>query len=189
MPAANSSFSSRGPLGSAGANVGAELGVNLDLPALSAPTQTLLVTSWRLYLEVFVNGWEKGLDHSVQVSTFSSGGRSSPKCPSVFSQIPAPHCTGPPLPRSPSTPQIWVPKAISCHAVSITPQQGVQCLPVNELCSESAALVEVESWGWGGFRTRLPRRNNEALPSRIRYQDFALLTLRRLCRFMSRRCT
>lgn len=77
MPAANSSFSSRGPLGSAGANVGAELGVNLDLPALSAPTQTLLVTSWRLYLEVFVNGWEKGLDHSVQVSTFSSGGRSS----------------------------------------------------------------------------------------------------------------
>lgn len=98
MPAANSSFSSRGPLGSAGANVGAELGVNLDLPALSAPTQTLLVTSWRLYLEVFVNGWEKGLDHSVQVSTFSSGGRSSPKCPSVFSQIPAPHFTGPPSP-------------------------------------------------------------------------------------------
>lgn len=94
-----------------------------------------------------------------------------------------------PLPRSPSTPQIWVPKAISCHAVNITPQQGVQCLPVNELYSESAALVEVESWGWGGFRTRLPRRNNEALPSRIRYQDFALLTLRRLCRFMSRRCT
>ena len=40
--------------------------------------------------------------------------------------------------------------------------------------------MEAGHWEGGDLRTSLPGRNNEALNSRIRYQDLAVLMLRKL---------